>query len=75
MVNAKGRAWCADHHEQWQIPVEIVARFSNDQESNLVSVVIRVGNAAMATLGGHRSRSITKIGDPWEWLLEFEVIP
>jgi hypothetical protein len=75
IVEAKGRAWCADHREQWQIPAEIVCRFSDDQESNLLSVVIRVGNAAMATLDGHRSRSITKMGDPQKWLLEFEVIP
>jgi hypothetical protein len=74
IVVAKGHAWCADHREQWQIPTEIVCRFSDGRESTLLSVVIRVGNAAIATLGDHRNRNITKIGYPQNWLLEFEVI-
>lgn len=72
IVVAKGRAWCADRREQWQIPAEIECRFSEGHESNLLSVAIRVGNAVMATLGDHRNRSIAKLGDPLNWLLEFE---
>jgi hypothetical protein len=75
VVAARGRAWCADEREQWQIPAEIVCRFSDGQEPSLLSVLIRVGNAVVATLGEHRNRNITKIGAPTNWLFEFEVSP
>jgi hypothetical protein len=72
IVFCKGRAWCADRSEQWQIPIEIECRFSAGQEPNLLLLAIRIGNAAMTTLGDHRKRSITKIGTPKNWLLEFD---
>jgi hypothetical protein len=72
-VVASGQAWCADHREQWQIPTEIVCRFSEGPEPKLRSLEIRIGNAAVGTLADHRNRSITKIGDPQNWLLEFEL--
>jgi len=33
IVEVRGTAWCADHREQWQVPVEIVCRFADDRES------------------------------------------
>jgi hypothetical protein len=68
-----GRAWCADHREQWQVRSEVPCRFSGGQEPILESLTIRVGNAAVGTLADHRSRSITKTANLREWLISFDV--
>jgi hypothetical protein len=68
-----GRAWCADHREQWEVPSEIGCRFSDGLEPTLESLTIRIGNAAVKTLADHRDRSITRTANLSEWLLAFEV--
>jgi len=72
-VEVHGTCWCAQRREQWQVPVEIVCRFANDQASTLLSIVIRMGNAAVSSLADDRKQNINKLRTPQNWLLEFEV--
>jgi hypothetical protein len=69
----RGRAWCADHREQWQVPTEIACRFSDDREPILELLTIRIGNAAVKTLADHRNRSIAKTANLRDWLIAFDV--
>jgi hypothetical protein len=68
-----GRAWCANHNTQWQVPAEILFAFSDAEPAGLLSMTIRVGNAGFRTLGEHRGRNITR-REPECWLFEFEFI-
>src|SRR5262245_473294 len=71
-VLLKGRAWCADHRTQWQVPTEIVCAFKEAEPVELLSVKIRVGIAAFRTLADHVGRNITR-REPKAGLLQFDV--
>jgi hypothetical protein len=72
VVVVKGRAWCADHKTQWQVPAEIICEFSEAGSAVLQSMRIAVGNAAFGSLSEHRDRNVTR-REPREWLLEFRI--
>lgn len=72
-IVAVGYAWCADHREQWQVPVQVTFSLSDRPERQVEFLKIRIGDAKHTTLEEHRRRRSTVT--PREWLIEFDVSP
>lgn len=73
VVLTTGRAWCADHARQWQVPAQVASCFSSGPPPVLESLAIRIGNAKLPTLDDHRGRSIVKTSNLTAWLHEFSI--
>jgi hypothetical protein len=73
-VVANGRAWCANDRDQWLVPTQVVFALSADPQSNLLSLSLRLGDADLEDLSGHKETSRYRLGNPDRWLLEFDLM-
>jgi hypothetical protein len=66
----RGRAWCADHSQQWQVPCELELSFTAGATD---CCIVRLGDGALATLDEHRARKAEPA--PAAWLHTFRFLP
>lgn len=69
-IEATGFAWCGDREGQWRVPARLDLRFSGDDPAHFEGLTVRIGDAAVRTLGAHRGLPLVV---PGAWLHELRV--
>ncbi len=66
-----GLVWCADHHEQWPVPLQAALSFEPREGGRLEHVSIYLGDGSRWSLQDHPSGR--RVRRPDTWLCQFEV--
>ncbi len=65
-----GMLWCADHRDQWRVPIRAEFAFSQAQAPHLQRVHMLIADGAHGTL---RQPSVRHFREPEHWLCQFQV--
>jgi hypothetical protein len=65
-----GLLWCADHRDQWRVPIRAELQLSDEPTPRLMQIRLLIADGSK---GGLRQQPVGKFRAPEEWLCEFLV--